>query len=162
MTAMITRTGSIWSVLPGIWSGRRDSNPGSHAPKACALARLRYAPRAGFYGDRLTGGGWRDGQLLRPVISAVGRRIDHVIAAGVPGEHPTRGDAYERGGECLRRVVDPAGAAKDRAAVAGDDALRDIGRRAVTDEDGVLGVHDAEARWVGIGAGRHAGEDLTL
>src|SRR2546427_408136 len=107
MTAMITRTGSIWSVLPGIWSGRRDSNPGSHAPKACALARLRYAPRAGFYGDRLTGGGWGDGQLLRPVISAVGRRIDHVIAAGVPGEHPTRGDAHERGGECLWRVVDP-------------------------------------------------------
>src|SRR2546422_120600 len=111
MTAKITRTGSIWSVLPGIWSGRRDSNPGSHAPKACALARLRYAPRAGFYGDRLTGGGWGDGQLLRPVISAVGRRIDHVIPAGVPGEHPTRRDADEGRSERLRRVVDPLGAA---------------------------------------------------
>src|SRR5947208_7253432 len=138
MAAMITRTGSIWSILPGIWSGRRDSNPGSHAPKACALARLRYAPRAGFYVDRLAGGGWGDGQLLRPVITAIARRIDHVIAAGVPGEDPTRGDADEGGSECLRRVVDPAGAAKARAAVAGDHALRDIGRRAVTDEDGVL------------------------
>src|SRR5256885_16887191 len=117
MTAMITRTGSIWSILPGIWSGRRDSNPGSHAPKACALARLRYAPRAGFYVDRLAGGGWRGGQLLRPVITAVARRIDHVVPAGVPGEDPTRGDAYERGAEWLRRVVDPAGAAKERAAV---------------------------------------------
>src|SRR5207253_8481068 len=110
MAAMMTRTGSIWSILPGIWSGRRDSNPGSHAPKACALARLRYAPRAGFYVDRLTGGGWWDGQLLRPVISAVGRLIDHVVPAADPGEDPTCRDADERRGECLRRVVDPAGA----------------------------------------------------
>src|SRR5438270_14000570 len=100
MTAMITRTGSIWSILPGIWSGRRDSNPGSHAPKACALARLRYSPRAGFYG--LSGGGGRDGQLLRPVIHAVGRRTDHVVAAGVPGEYTTSCDAGAGGGECLR------------------------------------------------------------
>src|SRR3989475_9766614 len=107
MTAMIARTGSIWSVLPGSWSGRRDSNPGSHAPKACALARLRYAPRAGFYGDWLTGGGWGAAQLLPPVISAVGRRTDNVIAAGVPGEHPTRRDAHARGAECLWRVLAP-------------------------------------------------------
>src|SRR5437867_4587546 len=35
-------------------SGRRDSNPRPPAPKAGALTRLRYAPRAGFYvaGDR--------------------------------------------------------------------------------------------------------------
>src|SRR2546425_9021395 len=135
MTAMITRTGSIWSVLPGIWSGRRDSNPGSHAPKACALARLRYAPRAGFYGDRLTGGGWGDGQLLRPVVSAVGRRIDHVIPAGVPGEHPTCRDADEGHSERPPRHTHPPGPPQDRAAAAGDDALRDIGR-AVTHKDG--------------------------
>src|SRR5256885_15395506 len=121
MAAMATSTGSIYNLLK-VMSGRRDSNPGSHAPKACALARLRYAPRAGFYVDRLAGGGWGDGQLLRPVITAVARRIDHVIPAGVPGEDPTRSDAHERGGECLRRAVDPAGTAKARAAVAGDDA----------------------------------------
>src|SRR5438876_9498129 len=133
MAAMMTRTGSIWSILPGMWSGRRDSNPGSHAPKACALARLRYAPRAGFYVDRrLAGGGWRDGQLLRPVITAVARRIDHVVPAGVPGEDPTGGDADERGAECLRRVVDPAGSGRDRGAVGGGGALRDLGCRGVT------------------------------
>src|SRR3989440_12625584 len=103
MAAMATSTGSIGNLLK-VMSGRRDSNPGSHAPKACALARLRYAPRAGFYVDRLAGGGWGDGQLLRPVITAIARRIDHVISAGVPGENPTRGDADEGGGECLRRV----------------------------------------------------------
>src|SRR5438132_8032810 len=132
MTAMITRTGSIWSILPGIWSGRRDSNPGSHAPKACALARLRYAPRAGFYVDRLTGGGRGDGQLLRPVITAIARRNDHVIPAGVPGEDPTRGDAHEPCGEWLRRVVDRAGAAKPRATVACYGALPDVRRPTVT------------------------------
>src|SRR2546429_4880717 len=118
MAAMMTRTGSIWSILPGIWSGRRDSNPGSHAPKACALARLRYAPRAGFYVDRLAGGGWGDGQLLRPVIAAIARRIDHVIPAGVPGEDPTRADAHERGGQLLRPLSNPAAAAKAPPTVA--------------------------------------------
>ena len=45
-----------WRNLLKAMSGRRDSNPGSHAPKACALARLRYAPRAGFYVARLAAG----------------------------------------------------------------------------------------------------------
>src|SRR5437870_12448773 len=114
MTAMITRTGSIWSILPGMWSGRRDSNSRPLAPKASALTRLRYAPRAGFYVDRLAGGGWRAGALLRPVITVVARRMDRVVPACVPGVDPPRGDACERGAVCRLHLRDSAGAAKDR------------------------------------------------
>src|SRR6184192_3165704 len=55
------------SVYLSEWSGRRDSNPRPPAPKAGALTRLRYAPRAGFYvaGDR-----WSEGRegAIEPLI----------------------------------------------------------------------------------------------
>src|ERR1700736_4438522 len=105
----------------------------------------------------LAGRGRWDSQLLRPVIAAIGRRIDHIVPAGIPGQDPTGGDADERRGERFGRVVDAAGAAKRRAAIADDNALRHIGRRPITAEDGVLRIDDTEARRIGIGTSRHSG-----
>src|SRR5438552_13909418 len=100
MTAMITRTGSIWSILPGMWSGRRDSNSRPLAPKASALTRLRYAPRAGFYVDRLdvvptevvdAGDGWNPSErcmatMVVVAVEPLRQQAHSFIVAGIGAE----------------------------------------------------------------------------
>src|SRR5213080_87168 len=99
------------SAFLGGWSGRRDSNPRPPAPKAGALTRLRYAPRAGFYvaGDRRSE---RRKRAIEPLIlrgppgigfdqlAGLDRVPGRVRHAGIPsaGDPGQQRRAHSRGG----------------------------------------------------------------
>src|SRR5207247_4505658 len=105
----------------------------------------------------LSRGGWRDRQLFRPVIPAVGGGVDHVVAAAIAGQDPARRDADEGRSESLGGILDRPGPPECGSAAAGNDALGDVGGRPVADKDGVRWIDHAEARGIAVGAWRDAG-----